>query len=172
MLQKEPLTLDVLAATLAEYDVHYLRVPKAGHPWSGEPPGLISAMAQHPLPRARETLIPLFLRHPEFARYVPELVSALPSEASMMLRHMYTAAVYLQYLWRGKLEYYLGSGPMLPDFFGQSDWNLPPPTKHHGEAGLRTLAERFRSETGFNWLSTYQAVISLFLKELRLKAND
>ena len=84
---------------------------------------------------------------------------------------MYTAAVYLQHLWRGKLEMYLGSTVSLKDHFGQAMWDLPSPNVHHGEAGLRVLAEHFRAETGANWLSTYENTVSLYLTILRLQAN-
>jgi len=172
MVQEKRLDDEALAATLAQFDVHYLRTPTETEPLPVDPAGLIAVVAKHPSPRVRETLIPLFLRHPEFARYVPDLVAVLPPTASTTLQHWYTAAVYLQQLWWGKLEMYLGNGPLLPDYFGQSEWELPAPTEHYGEAGLRVLAEHLRSKTGDNWLSTYQTVMSLYLNQLKLKAYD
>jgi hypothetical protein len=172
MLQSKPIDVAALAATMAQLDVHYLRTPTSAEPLRLEPNYLIAALAEHDSPRVREALIPLFLRHPEFASYVPDLATTLPPAASMTLRHLYTAAVYLQHLWRGKLALYLGEMHALPDYFGQSEWRLPAPAEHFGEAGLRTLAEYFRARTGDNWLSTYQAAISLFLSQLRLEADD
>lgn len=160
-----------LAATLAQLNVHYLRTPTSAEPLPLEPAALIAALAQHPSPRVREALIPLFLRHPEFARDVPDVVDTLPTAAGLTLRHLYTAAVYLQRLWRGKLEMYLGALPALPDYFGHSEWGLPAPEEHYGEAGLRLLAEHFEARTGDNWLSMYQKAISLFLNQLRLEAD-
>jgi len=172
MLQEKQVGAEALAATLAQLDVHYLRTSTASEPLPVDPAVLIAAVAQYPSPRVREALIPLFLRHPEFAIHVPDLVATLPPMAGMTLRHLYTAAVYLQRLWRGKLEMYLGNGPLLPDYFGQSEWGLPAPTEHYGEAGLRVLAEHLRAKTGDNWLSTYQTVMSFYLNQLKLKAND
>ncbi|MCI0398661.1 MAG: hypothetical protein L0332_34230 [Chloroflexi bacterium] len=172
VLQDKPIDVEALAATMAQLDIHYLRTPTSAEPLPLEPSYLIAVLAQYDSPRVREALIPLFLRYPEFARYVPDLITALPPVASMTLRHLYTAAVYLQRLWRGKLEMYLGPLPLLPDYFGQSEWGLPAPTEHYGEAGLRALAEHFQTKTGDNWLSTYQAAISLFLIHLRLEADD
>jgi hypothetical protein len=160
-----------LAATLAQYDVYYLRTATKASPLSIAPPDLIVALAQHSEPRLHEALIPLFLRHPEFAVYVPDLVDQLPPDASQMLSHLYTAAVYLQRLWRSKLEMYLGPHSLLPDYFGESEWQLPPPDEHFGEAGLRVLAEKLRSETGINWLSAYESSMSLYLYQLRLHTN-
>jgi hypothetical protein len=175
MWQDKPVDSAALAATMAQLDVPYLRTSAPAEPLLLEPDALIAALAQHDSPRVRESLIPLFLRHPEYASYVPPLTlrsAALPIPASMTLRHFYTAAVYLQRLWQGKLEMYLGTLPILPDYFGQSEWGLPAPTDHYGEAGLRALAEHFQAQTGDNWLSTYQAAISLFLNQLRLQADD
>lgn len=169
MIKDNLLDVEALAATLTQYDVHYLRTSSKVEPLSLDPANLIAAIVQHPSPRLREALIPLFLRHPEIATHVPDLVENLPSVASQRLSHLYTAAVYLQRLWQGKLEMYLGHNPLLPDYFGQIEWGLPPPTEHYGEAGLRILAEQLRSNTGFNWLSAYQAIMSLYLKQLRLK---
>jgi hypothetical protein len=139
MLRDKPVDPEALAATLAQLDVPFLRTQAATKPLRLEPAGLVAALAQHPLPRVRVALIPLFLRHPEFAKHVEKLVSILSPPAEMTLCHFYTAAVYLQRLWQGQLELYLGVFPLLPDYFGQSHWNLPPPTVHYGEAGLLRL---------------------------------
>ena len=171
VLPEKLLDTATLAATLAQLDVPYLRTPTSAEPLPLDPAALIAALAQHPSPRVREALIPLFLRHPEFARNVPDVLVTLPPAAGLTLRHLYTAAVYLQQLWHGKLEMYLGVLPALPDYFGQSEWGLPAPQEHHGEAGLRLLAEHFRARTGDNWLSMYQTTISLFLNQLRLEAH-
>jgi hypothetical protein len=172
MLQDKPINIEALVATMTQLDIHYLRTLTSAEPLLLEPDTLIAALTQHDSPRVREALIPLFLRHPEFARYVPDLVTVLSPAAGMTLRHLYTAAVYLQRLWWGKLEMYLGEIYPLPNYFGESEWGLPAPTEHYGEAGLRALAEYFQAKTGDNWRSTYQAAVSVFLNQLRLEADD
>jgi hypothetical protein len=171
MLQDGRFDSESLSAILAQLDVPYLRTRTGTKAAPTEPINLIAALAQHPSPRTNEALIPLFRRHPEFAQYVPDLVAALPPDASLLLCHLYTAAVYLQHLWRGKLEMYLGATPSLPDHFGQPEWGLPAPTEHFREAGLRVLAERHRAKTNFNWLNSYQTAMSLFLSQLRLRTT-
>lgn len=160
-----------IAATLAKLGVRYLRASTEAAPMSMTPTQLIATLAQHPSPRIRESLLPLFLRHPEFAQHVPNLVLTLPAVAATTVRHLYTAAVYLQHLWRGQLESYLGEQSRLPDYFGQSEWQLPPPTVHYGEAGLRLLANHFQIRTGDNWLNTYETAVSLLLQQLMLEAS-
>jgi hypothetical protein len=134
-----------------------------------EPAVLIAALAEHTEPRLREALIPLFLRKPQLHQYVPELVTSLPSDTTDVLRHFYTAAVYLQRLWFSTLQLYLGAFPLLPDYYGESYYQLPPPDIHFGEAGLRTLAKRYTHLTGTDWLTTYEAAISLLLTQLNLE---
>ena len=171
MIQEKSFDAESLAATLAQYDVQYLRTATPTAPLDLEPASLIAAISQHSDPRLHEALIPLFLGHPEFAIHVPELVDVLPSAASKRLRHLYTAAVYLQRLWRSKLQMYLGPSPLIPDYFGESQLGLPAPTEYFGEAGLRMLAKNLRTETGANWLSAYESIISLYLYQLRLSKN-
>ena len=161
-----------LAATLAMLGVEHLRTATAAEPVSIPAPTFIGALAKHQDPRVREALIPLFLRHPTYAQHVPQLAATLPPIASMTLRHMYTAAVYLQRLWRGTIGIYLGDFAMLPEYFGQQEFGLPHPNDHFGELGLRVLADLFRQKTGYNWLSTYESVISLFLIQLELEYDD
>lgn len=158
-----------LAATLAAHGVGHLRTATAAEPLLISPLTLIAALSIHQEPRVRESLIPLFLRHPTYAQDVPQLATTLPPTAAMTLRHMYTAAVYLQRLWRGTLGIYLGEFSLLPEYFGQKEFALPHPNDHFGEAGLRVLAQLFREKTGYNWLSTYDSAISLFLAQLRLE---
>lgn len=161
-----------LIEQLAAHDIRHLRPwQQEGAPSPQSPTGLIAALAAHPEPRLREALIVLFLRQPTYAQFVPELVDELQNEAALTLRHFYTAAVYLQRLWRSTLGIYLGAFPLLPDYFGQSEFGLPAPDDHFGEAGLRALAALFEEKTGYDWLSTYHAAIALLLAQLSLAEN-
>jgi hypothetical protein len=159
-----------LLSGLSARGIRHLRVreqPVAYKPLSDQ--GLIAMLAAHPEPRLRESLIPLFLRHPGLSEQVPQLVDALPAPAADTLRHMYTAAVYLQYFWHSTLGLYLRNFPRLPDFYGQTIYGLPSPDDRFGESGLRALAAQFAQETGFEWLSVYTAAIDLLLRQLSLE---
>lgn len=166
------LDVGILAANLQQRGIPYLRVKDRPDSQWLDTETFLAALAQHTAPRVREALIPLFLRHPEYAQYVPEIVSRLPVPAATTLMHMYTASVYLQRLWRGKLGIYLGEFPILPDYYGQSQWNLPAPDVHCGEAGLRALATHFKGETGYNWLSLYESAVNLLFNILQLEATN
>ncbi len=158
-----------LVAGLERNGVRHLSVAEPGATYAAiDATALISRLAGHPDPRLREALIPLFLRQPDLAKLVPGLVDKLdPSEANV-LRHFYTAAVYLQRLWLTTLGMHLGRFPLLPDHFGEATYHLPPPGEHFGEAGLRRLAEINADKTGFEWLSVYQTTMNLFLQQLSL----
>ena len=164
----------MLIGQLAQHGIKHLRaVGQTGESTATNPATdvamLITALARHPQPRLREALIPLFLRHPEYANFVPAAVATLDSEAALRLRHLYTAAVYLQRLWQTTLTLYLGEFAPLPDFFGETYYQLPSPEERFGEAGLRVLAAHFKQRTGFDWLSVYNSTISLLLKQLSLE---
>jgi hypothetical protein len=169
----QPMQATSLIEQLAAHDIRHLR------PWQQEatpapqsPSALIAALAAHPEPRLRESLIVLFLRQPSYAQVIPKLVDELQHEAALTLRHFYTAAVYLQRLWHSTLGIYLGKFPLLPDYFGQREFGLPAPNEHFGEAGLRALAALFQEKTGYDWLSTYHAAIAHLLAQLSLAQNS
>ena len=168
--------LNAIATDLERVGVPYLRVaagptPSQSSPQPVQPDTLIRQLAQHDEPRVREALIPLFLRHPAYHRFVPALAASLDGQAAQTLRHFYTAAVYLQHLWHSSLGLYLGEFPDLPDYFGETRFGLPSPQVHWGEAGLRLLAARFEAETGDNWLTTYEGALSLFLAQQQVKID-
>jgi hypothetical protein len=162
-----------LAASLAAWGVHHIRVPKSDKPAQVLPlESLIVALASHREPTFREGLVLLFLRHPEIAEVVPRIERSLAPMSRTVLRRFYTAAVYLQRLWRGTLRLYLGDFVMLPDYYGQRLFKLPGPDERHGEAGLRMLARYMERETGYNWLSTFNGLIEMLLSQLRLESVD
>lgn len=163
-------TTSNLLSGLSARGIRHLRV--AEQPVVYTPFGdrtLIAMLAAHPDPRVRESLMPLFLRHPDLSKHVPQLVDGLAAPAADTLRHMYTAAVYLQHFWRSTLGLYLGNFPRLPDFFGQTIYGLPSPDDQFGESGLRALAAQFTQRTGFEWLSVYTAAVDLLLRQLSLE---
>lgn len=170
----EERTPEQLAALLAAHGLPVLRSGAAAATpvADGGPRELITALATASDGRLAEALIALFLRQPHYATYVPDLVAQLPPAPARRLQHLYTAAVYLQRLWRGTLGLYLGATASLPDAFGQSVWHLPAPAVHDGEAGLRDLAAQMQAETGDSWLGSYQNALSLVLTTLSLEAID
>ncbi|MCB0077358.1 MAG: hypothetical protein KDD73_08010 [Anaerolineales bacterium] len=163
-------TIDQIAAALAAHDLPLLRTLQAARPPTApfSPRETIQALTCSSEARSAELLIALFLRHPDYAEVEPELADTLPWEDAYRLRHLYTAAVYLQHLWHSQLTRHLGSQPTLPELYGQSEWSLPAPTVHYGEAGLRELAARVQGESGVNWASSYENARTLLLNHLAM----
>lgn len=161
----------MLVAALGAHGVRHLSVAKtviADDAVIGIP-DLIARLAHSPDPRLRAALIPLFLRRLDLADQVGLLEGELPPPAADVLRHFYTAAVYLQRLWLNTLRLYLGDFPLLPDYFGQTYYHLSAPTERHGEIGLRGLARLYEGKTGFDWLTVYGTTMNLFLQQLSLE---
>jgi hypothetical protein len=161
----------LLAEQLASLGIRTLHVRDAASTYQApNPTQIIRNLAAHPEPRLREALIPLFLRHPEYAGLITSIVASLETPDAETLRRLYTAAVFLQRYWRTTLGIYLGETPLLPDLFGAT-WGLPTADAYFGEAGLRALAELHEQETGFEWLSVYHTAAKLLLQQLEL-ANE
>jgi len=158
----------LLIAQLAAHGVRHLRTaepwPEVVPPLSAQ--DLIAALASHTAPRLNEALIPLFVQHPEYAADVPAVLATLEPRAADTLRHLYTAAVYLQQFWRSTLSIYQGEVPLLPNYFGESVYKLASVGEYFGEEGLRQLAGYMEEKTGYEWSSAYQSLINLFWSNL------
>lgn len=119
-------------------------------------------------PRVRACLVPLFILRPELATVArrlarvrrarptpngpvprsgqpPRRARGRPSRGlgphqRVLLRLYYTAAVYLQCIWRPRLARTIGPAGDLPDLFS-AELGLPPPGEYHGLVGLACLAQ-------------------------------
>src|SRR4030088_257222 len=97
---------EALVAALRERGVDYLAPSDAaGEPLADEE--LIARLAVHDDPRLRQALIALFMLHPQLAPLVPPLCARLAPAAVVELKAHYLAAVYLQSMWRIRLNHYL-----------------------------------------------------------------
>jgi hypothetical protein len=162
---------DRLVAALRQRGVDYLAPSDA----QGDPlddAALIATLAAHDDPRLRQSLIALFLVHPERAPLVPALRASLPGPAATELVAHYMAAVYLQTMWAIRLGHYQAPLLPLPDYFSL-ELGLPRPNELYGKAGLHALADwhtAHRSEHG-NPLSEYEGVFSLIIERIKSRAR-
>ena len=129
------------------------------------PTRLIQALAESDEARLRMSLIPLFLEHPEFAEYVSLSVRRLSPPARLTLQCYYSAAVFLQIIYRSRWHPLLGKKLSLPDHFSRL-LNLP--CEKDPEANLRLLAERHQALSGenINWLGTYYHAAQWWINHL------
>ena len=162
---------DRLVAALRERGVDYLAPSDAaGEPLADET--LIASLAANDDARLRQALIALFILHPSLAPLVPPLCARLPPQAQVELKAHYLAAVYLQSMWRIRLDHYLPPTPDLPDYFS-AELGLPDALDEYGKAGLYALADWHAAHVPWraNHLSEYEGVAELLLADIELKAR-
>lgn len=159
-----------LVAALRARGVDYLAPGDAqGEPMADET--LIGMLAMDDNPRLRQALIALFMLHPQLAPIVPPLRTRLGAAAEVELLAHYMAAVYLQCMWRIRLNHYLPPTPDLPDYFSD-ELGLPGPEDEYGKAGLYAVADWHSAHAArANHLSEYEGVAELLLDRLWLQAE-
>ncbi len=155
-----PLLEDQLVSELWAQDVRFILGSKPDHSPSFPPARLIAALTESREARLQLSLIPLFLRHPEFAVHVNAVAKKINPEYQLILKCFYSAAVWLEQKHLSRKE--------LPDLFSKElGLSLNP----NPEENLRALAKRQRELSGshINWLGTYQHAADIWLKEVELQ---
>jgi hypothetical protein len=165
---------DALVGRLRELGLRFLAPSDAdANELSGLPAQeLIARLVMHRDARLRLALVPVLILHPEWVSEVQSAVQQLSGPMRSQLQVLYTAAVYLQRLWRTRLGFYLGEVEMLPDLYSDV-LGLPPAGERHGKTGLHALAtwQAGRSPQPFNWLASYNKVIDLLFERLKMEAK-
>jgi hypothetical protein len=135
---------------------------------------LIASLAASEEARLRQALIGLFLLHSALAPLVLKLRPEMEAVAEIELIAHYTAAVYLQHMWRVRLSHYLPPFADLPDYFSK-ELGLPAPEDEYGKVGLHALAawqtEHAQRAQRANHLSEYEGVADLLFERLKSKAK-
>lgn len=156
MAVSPPLTDDQLVSELWARDVRFLMGKQLTPKPLLDPAHLIASLAQSGDARVRLSLIPLFLRHPEFANAVKSADDLLAHQSSqLVLRFYYTAAVLLQRKNVERLEKIFGQQTHIPDLFSHK---LGITLQEKPDQALAQLAEHHQILSGrfINWLATYE----------------
>ena len=126
-----------------------------------QPARLIIALSESKEARLRLSLIPLFLEHPEFSRYVRVAAKNLSRAARLTLQCYYTAAVWFE-------RQYQPQKQLLPDHFSEE---LHLSNSDNPEENLRLLAKRHQELSGshVNWLGTYRHAAQKWLTQQESK---
>jgi len=162
-----------LVAALRKHGVDYLVPTDAKLEAPIEDEVLLASLAAHEDPRLRQALIALFLLHPELSGLVRRARDRLQGRTACELMAFYTAAVYLQRMWRIRLGQYLPAFIEMPDHFS-AELCLPRTEEEHGKVGLHRLAE-WHSTLDLSprsHLSEYEGVADLLFQSLRLKKRQ
>ncbi|MEK7440281.1 MAG: hypothetical protein AABZ78_05755 [Chloroflexota bacterium] len=163
---------DLLVALLRARGVDYLTPSDAAADRIVDDETLICSLAAHSDSRLRQALIALFFLNPELNTLVLRLRDRLDGTARQELIAFYTAAMYLQTMWRIRLSHYVPTIKPLIDYFS-AELCLPSPEDEYGKAGLYALANWHASQSSlrFNYLSAYQGVVDLVFASLKLKRS-
>lgn len=130
---------------------------------------LITSLAESSDPRVCFSLIPLFLRHPEYSAYILEANKSLSSQTSKItLQFYYTAAVFLQKKYLERIQSIMGEQKQLQDFFSEELGFTPDNEPDHA---LAQLAKQHHLSTGqfVNWLRTYEHAADVWLRQMELQ---
>lgn len=152
-----------LAAELNHLGVHFVTGSTTDAPLpAAKPETLLAELAASPEARLRLALIPLFLRHPEYARYAPEAARRLVLPTRILFQCYYTAAVLLQQKYAARLTILFDRQKPLPNLFSG---DLGVPISGHPDEQLKALAQRQAILSGdyINWYGTYEHAAKQFL---------
>jgi hypothetical protein len=144
-----------LAATLEQLNVHFVVAPTDEVDTYESPISLLCGLASSDASRMRLALIPLFLQHPRYAKYLANALSCLTPDQQQYLRCIYTAAQLLQQKYRQQLMALFGDSPTLPALFEHElglDECAAPDVRLHQLAQQQTTL----SGKAINWYGTYE----------------
>ncbi len=164
-----PLTDDQLVSELWARDVRFLMGRQHTPNPLLAPSHLIASLAKSGDARVRLSLIPLFLRHPEFASEMKSAEDLLESQTErIVLYFFYTAAVLLQRKYWKQITEFQSPYLQLSDLFsGKLGISLDPDPNH----ALFQLGKRHQILSGrqINWVGTYEHAAEVWLKEMELQ---
>ena len=132
---------------------------------------LITGLSSSKEARLRLSLIPLFVVHPEYARFVPEVVDRLIGQAQITLICYYTDALLLKRKYAQRLAQLGLSWAELPHLFGDY-LGLPLSGEVDADVLLLRLAERQAQMSGrsLNWYGTYEHAVDRLIRRKELEA--
>lgn len=154
------ITEDDLVSELWARDVRFILGSAPNHPPKLSPSELIIGLVESNEARLQLSLIPLFLRHPEFDKYVNEVVDKLNSSSQLILKCFYSAAVWLE-------QKHLSTNS-LEDLFSK-ELNITLST--NPAENLQSLAIQQQELSGekINWFGTYEHAANIWLREIELQ---
>jgi hypothetical protein len=158
---------DTLVAALHHRGICYLAPSPSGDEPVLSDAEMLVGLAGSRDGRLRFATAGLLLVHPELAQTAEHLVAShdlpgvtVPDAAWVELRKQYIAAVYLQRMWRTRLQQTFGPLQDIPERY-TTELNLPPAAAMHGEYGLRMLTDN----SLFNDWSSYDQVVDMICEQ-------
>jgi hypothetical protein len=160
---------DQLVSELWARDVRFILGKALTDAPTLSPESLLKSLAQSNEARVCLSLIPLLLRHPEFASEAKTVDRDLSnSDPQLFFRCYFTAAMLFQQIYNEPLSRHFGSQPKLPDLFSNK---LGRALTQDPEISLLKLAKRHEILSGHkvNWIGTYKHATDIWLRHLELQ---
>lgn len=132
------------------------------------PAQLLGGLAAQSDARLRLAMIAVLLQHPEYSKYAPDAVALLDDTQRITFKLYYTAAHYLQLVYKNQLQDVLGQFLWLPDIFSE-EFNIM--EDGAAKVQLKQLAKRHQEITGLslNWYGTYNHAAMRVITRLKVE---
>lgn len=129
------------------------------------PAELMAGLASNADARIRLALIAVLLQHPNFSVDAHEAIKLLNDQSRLIFQLYFTAAHFLQFIYREKLQQTLEPFQGLPDLFSR---DLGIKKIGSPEESLKELASRHKEISGLplNWYGTYHYAAKRVLTRL------
>ena len=155
-----------LIAEINRRGIHFLAGESAGNDLEKlSPAELMAGLASNADARIRLALVAVLLQHPQYAVDAHEAMELLNNQNRLTFQLYYTAAHFLQIIYRDKLQQTLESFQCLPDLFSR---DLGIKKIGSPEESLKELASRHNEISGLplNWYGTYHYAAKRVLTRL------
>lgn len=159
---------DQLVSELWLQDVQFLMGKALTDAPMLSPENLLISLAKSQDARVQLSLIPLLLRHPEFANKSKIVDKNLSdSDTQLIFRCYFTAAMLFQRIYKKLLSQYFNCQLEIPDLFSEKIGIIV----QDPESALHELAKRHQVLSGkrINWLGTYKHAPDIWLRQLELQ---
>ena len=132
------------------------------------PAQLLGGLAAQSDARLRLALIAVLLQHPEYAKDTPDALEILDDTQRLTFKLYYTAAHFLQLVYKNQLQDVLGQFLWLPDKYS-AELNLM--EDGAAKVQLKRLAKRHQEITGLslNWYGTYNHAAKRVIARLKVE---
>lgn len=123
-------------------------------------PDLLAYLIQSASPRLKLAVTAFFIVHPEEAPAALETLSLLPENSKPLFKYYYSAALYLQSLWKTQLARF--GEEWLPDYFSK-ELGFPGPSLLQARLGLLAVEEKLQEwiHEPYHYQASFDSLIQL-----------
>jgi hypothetical protein len=132
---------------------------------------LLADLIRQPSSRVRMAVVPLLLAKPDFAQAIPAVMQSLAGDDALLMKILYTAAVYLQQIYQTQhIQSLPQRDQLLPDLFASELGISNELDERECLKVLATIHQAF-SSLSLNWAGTYENAVQKWLHQIALEAK-